>query len=446
MKMKRENITSFNEPLMLSRNEEAEQAAIGAMLLEKEAVYEVIDFLKPEMFYDPELGSIYQAILNISSKSGEIDMITVAEELKTTKKEIDLYKLATLSDTVSSTAHVKIHSMIVYQEYIRRMFALRCAEALNQSTDKSIDIVDLVDEHLFRMENLTNVTDNRQTIHISDIVKDALKQYEQRAEKTAKGEAPGLHTGLRKLDNAIHGLQKGAVYILAARPGMGKTAFALHMARKTAKQGNNVVVFSLEMTKSALINRMIIAESGINGDSFKQGRLNGNEIESLSAGADNIYHLPIHINDNAGATIANIRAECKKLARRNECDLIIIDYLQLISTPYVKGRTKNDEVSAISREVKLLAKDLDVPVVLLSQLNREVEKRGDKIPMLSDLRDSGSIEQDADVVMFINRPSVYDGMQNSNEGLIRIAKNRENRIGDVLFWVSDDVTDFRDYQ
>lgn len=443
-KQQKDSITNFNNSLLLPRNEEAEQAAIGAMLLEKEAVYEVIDFLKPEMFYDPYLQDVYQAILNVTLKTDSVDAITVVEELKAMKKEVDPYKLTTLIDNISSAGHIQIHAMVVQQEYIRRMFVLKCTEGLIKSADGSIDVVDLVDEHIYSVENLTNVEDSRGTTHVSDVVKNALKEYEQRAIRSDKGEAPGLHTGLKKLDTAIHGFQKGSVYILAARPGMGKTAFALHIARKTALQGNSVVIFSLEMTKSALINRMIIAQSGINGDSFKQGKLNGEELNSLSAGADNLYHLPIHINDNAGTTIQNIRAECKKLARKGELDLVVIDYLQLVNVPYVKGRTKNDEVSVISRDVKLMAKDLDVPVILLSQLNREVEKRSDKIPMLSDLRDSGSIEQDADVVMFLYRPIVYSENANRNEGLIRIAKNRENQQGDVSFWVADDVTDFRD--
>ena len=225
---------------------------------------------------------------------------------------------------------------------------------------------------------------------------------------------------------------------------MGKTAFMLNIARKTAKHGNHVFIVSLEMTRRSLVDRMVIAESGINSSDYKAGRLNPDEFVSMAQGQANISLLPIEINDTALMTVQQIKSQAKKLKRKGKCDIILIDYLQLIEAPYLKGRSKNDEVSATTRAIKIMAKDLGVPVVLLSQLSREVEKRADKIPMLSDLRDSGAIEQDADAVLFIHRESYYNDEADPRTGIIRIAKNREERTGDVEFWVDETISNFRD--
>lgn len=439
---RKENNTS-NIDLNIPHNNEAERATISAMLFEKTAVYEVIDFLKPEMFYDEFLKSVYTAILSVESHSG-VDLITVAEELKKTQKEVDMYRLATLSDEVSSSIHIRYHAQIVYQEYMRRIFMLKCAKALSDCNDKSIDVSDLIDDHIFEVENLSSATETSSTIGIDKIAAEAMKSYQERAKKAEQGEAIGIHTGLKRLDRATHGFQKGCVYILAARPGMGKTAFMLNTARKTAKKGNAVLIFSLEMTKRSLIDRMVIAESGVNASEYKAGRLTPDEVFSMGTALEGLSLLPIHVNDTASMSLQQIKANAKKLKRKGKCDIILIDYLQLIDMQSLNGKSKNDEVAACSRAVKVMAKDLDVPVVLLSQLNRSVEGRSNKIPMLSDLRDSGAIEQDADAVLFIHRESYYADNANKNEGIIRIAKNREESPGDVKFWVSDDVTNFRD--
>jgi replicative DNA helicase len=442
MKAQKNDNTS-NISLSLPHNEEAEKATIGALLLEKSAVYEIMDFLKPEMFYNKSLKEVYSAILSVESHSG-VDLITVTNELQKENKEFDLYRLATLSDEVSSASHIKYHAMMVYDEFLRRQFIIRCAQALNDSNDKSVDVSDLINNHVFEVENLTNISEVTQTTSISKIAAEAMRGYQERAKKAEKGESSGIHTGLKRLDRATHGFQKGCVYILAARPGMGKTAFMLNITRKTAKQGNAVLIFSLEMTKRSLIDRMVIAESGVNGSDYKAGRLIPDEVYSMGTALENLSLLPIHVNDTASISLKQIKAQAKKLKRKGKCDLILIDYLQLIDMQSFSGKSKNDEVAACSRAVKVMAKDLDVPVVLLSQLNRGVEGRSNKIPMLSDLRDSGSIEQDADAVLFIHRESYYVKDAKPNQGIIRIAKNREEAPGDVVFWVSDDVTNFKD--
>lgn len=434
-----------NSEIILPANIEAEKATIGAILLEKSALYEVMDFLKPDMFSDEFLKNVYTAILSVESYA-EVDLITVTEELRKKEQEIDVYRLATLSDEVSSGSHIKYHAMLVYQEYLRRQFIMKCAKALNDSNDRSLDVSDLINDHVFEVENLTSTTEIQSTVEIGRIAAEAMKDYQKRAMKAEQGETVGIHTGLKKLDKALHGFQRGCVYILAARPGMGKTAFMLNIARKTAKQGNSVLIFSLEMTKRSLIDRMVIAESGVDSSEYKSGRLTPDEVYSMGAALEGLSLLSIHVNDSASMSLPQIKASAKKLKRKGKLDLILIDYLQLIDMQSLNGKSKNDEVAACSRAVKVMAKDLDVPVVLLSQLNRSVEGRSNKIPMLSDLRDSGAIEQDADAVLFIHRENYYTDSSIRNEGIIRIAKNREESTGDVHFWVSDDVTNFRDIE
>lgn len=422
---------------------EAERATIGALLLEKNAIYEVISILKPDMFYDLFLRSVYTAILNVEGRS-EIDLVTVAAELRKIKPDGDISQLYDLMDVVTSAAHVLTHARIVLQEYMRRSFMESCIRSLGEANDPSIDVADVIDNHVYSVENLSDNTGVDPAAPIGKIAVEAMKEYENRAKRAEQGESVGIHTGLKKLDQALHGFQRGCVYVLASRPGMGKTAFALNIARKTAKKGNAVLIFSLEMTKRSLIDRMVIAESGVNASDYKLGRLIPDEVYSMGKALEGLSLLPISISDAASITVQQIRAMAKKLKRQKGIDLIIIDYLQLIDMASLNGKSKNDEVAACSRAIKILAKDLDVPVVLLSQLNRDVERRADKIPMLSDLRDSGAIEQDADAVLFIHRESYYTDDADRNSGLIRVAKNREETTGDVGFWVSDNVTDFRD--
>ncbi len=438
------NMNNSVDMLNLPHNDEAERATIGAMLLEKTAVYEVLDFLKPEMFYNEFLSEVYKAILTVEAHS-EVDLITVSEAMRKNKKEFDILDLVNLSEEVTSAAHIQIHARIVYQDYLRRKFILNCAKSLTESNDMSVDVSDLIDRHIYEIENLSDVSDVGLTESIGKVAVEAYNNYKDRAERAKQGESVGIHTGLRKLDNVLHGFQKGAVYILAARPGMGKSAFMINIARRTAMKGNNVLIFSLEMTKQSLIDRMVIADSGINSEDYKAGRLTQEEYISMAESFDRLSLLPISINDTASISIQQIRSQAKKFKRQGKCDLIMIDYLQLIDMAQMKGKSTNDEVAAVSRSVKIMAKDLDVPVVLISQLNRNMENRTDKRPMLADLRDSGAIEQDADAVLFVHRDwYYYSDTADRNSGFIRVAKNREGRTGDISFWVDDCVTNFLD--
>jgi replicative DNA helicase len=430
--------------MSLQHNPEAEKATIGALLLEKTAVYEVMDFLKPGMFYDKDLDEIYSVILEVESTS-DVDLITVFEGLKKRNSKVDISLLADLSSEITSAIHVKTHAMIVFQDYMRRMLMMKCAQTLNDSKDMSVDVDDLISNHIYEVENLSDITDVGVTISIDKLAVEAYKEYQEREKRAKEGHPVGIHTGLKKLDNVLHGFQKGCVYVLAARPGMGKTAFLLNCARKTAEKGNNVLIFSLEMPKVALMNRMAIAHSGINSEAFKEGRLSQEEYISLAESLEQLSQLPISINDTASISVQQIRSQAKKMKRKGKCDIIMIDYLQLIDMHQLKGKTTNDEVSACSRAIKIMAKDLDVPVILLSQLNRGVEGRHDKRPMLSDLRDSGAIEQDADAVIFIHRDFYYtNSIEDKNKCSVIVSKNREGRAGELNIWVDDCITNFKD--
>lgn len=441
MKQETGKINHSLTEIRLPFNENAERATISAILNEKNAIYEVIDFLKPEMFHDDYLGKIYETILAVEAYS-QVDIITVAEEMQKRSGKSNAYEIAVLAEEVGSAAHVGIHARIVYQDYLRRQLILHCAQTIGRANDLSIDVADLLDAHLSAIESITDITIENETKNIGKIAVESFNAYKEREEKAKKGTPIGIHTGLDILDKALHGYQPGSVYILAARPGMGKTAFLLHIARKTAKMGNKVAIFSLEMTARSLVDRMVIAESGINADAFRAGRLDPDEFLSMAKGQENISLLPIEINDTASMTVQQIKSQAKKLKRNGKCDIILIDYLQLIEMPVLNGRNRNDEVSIATRTIKIMAKELDVPVILLSQLSRKVEERANKMPILSDLRESGAIEQDADTILFLYRDAYYNDAANKNEGIINVAKNREGRTGDIKIFVSDNVSNF----
>lgn len=439
---KTENIKSL-QSIVLPHNEEAEKATIGALLLEKDAIYEVVDFLKPHMFYDEFFKTVYEAILRVESNS-KIDLITVVDELRKTSEEINISRIALLTDNVASAAHIKTHALIVYQDYLRRKLILSCAKTVSDSNDMTLGISDLIDTHLSDIENIVNNTIEGETVHISQAAEESLSAYHERERRAKEGISVGINTGLYKLDRALNGLQAGSLNVIAARPSMGKTSFMLNIARNAAKSGHNVFIISLEMTKTSLVDRMIVAESGITSNNYKAGRLSPDEYKYMLKGKERISALPIEINDTAMMTVQQIKSQAKKLKRKNKCDIVLIDYLQLIDAPYMKDMTRNNEISEITRTLKIMAKELELPVVLLSQLNRDVERRIDKIPILSDLRDSGAIEQDADVVLFIHRDYYYNDQADKHKGIVRIAKNREGYTGDIDFWVNDTISDFRD--
>lgn len=421
---------------------EMEVAVLGAMMLEKNAVTDVIDILLDQSFYDPKHQYIFAAIKDLFGTSNPIDLLTVTERLKE-KGELEaaggVVYISSLTQRIASTAHVEYHARIVAQKYIQREIIRMCSETLRDAYDETIDVFDLLTK---AEERLYAVAENnmRKTVDVmSNVVMEAIHEIEAAA-KNSDG-LSGIPTGFRKLDEITSGWQRSDMIVIAARPAMGKTAFVLSMARNTAVDfGMGVAVFSLEMSSVQLVKRLISAETRISADKLRKGQLEEHEFQQLYSRVDKLSKAPIYIDDTPGLSVFDLRAKCRRLKSQPKgIDLVIIDYLQLMSAGSSKGAgNREQEISTISRSIKEIAKELNVPVIALSQLSRSVESRGgDKRPVLSDLRESGAIEQDADIVSFLYRPEYYgfniDEEGNSNQGVgeVIIAKHRNGALDSV---------------
>ncbi len=419
---------------------ELEEAVLGAIMLEKDAIIEVIDILKPESFYKEEHQKIFQAIIDLSSNDKAIDILTVTEEMKK-RKELDevggpLY-ITQLTGRVASAAHIDYHARIIAQKYIQRELIRVSTEIQNQAFDESIDVNDLLDFSESELFNIAQGNIKKETIKINVLIKEAINQIEEASKR--EDSLSGIPSSYTKLDRLTSGWQNSDLIIIAGRPSMGKTAFVLSMARNiTIEHKKSVAFFSLEMASIQLVNRLIVMETELPSNRIRNGNLAQYEWEQLDYKIKKLVEAPIFIDDTPAISIFELRAKCRRLKRQYDIDLIVLDYLQLMTgTPDTKGN-REQEVSAISRSLKGIAKELDVPVIAISQLNRSVEIRsGNKRPQLSDLRESGAIEQDADMVIFVHRPEKYGFMEdeegNSLKGVAEIilAKHRNGPIGDV---------------
>ena len=315
------------------------------------------------------------------------------------------------------------------------------------ATDPTADIDDVLTTVIKKIEGIAeNTAYNSRMIDISTVATQCIAEYEKRREMARNGKKIGLTTGLSKLDHITGGWKPGQLIILAARPAMGKTAMLLHFAKSASIAGIPVVIFSLEMEVQALTNRALLSESEVNSDRFKAGTLSTEEETSLCQAIGQISCLPISLDDSANISMQQIKARARELRRKGKCGLVLIDYLQLIDMRSInRSYTREQEVSQCSRAAKIMAKELGVPVILLSQLSRQVEGRSDKMPLLSDLRESGAIEQDADIVMFIHRPEYYSEKAEKGFGVIRIAKQRDGTTGDIRFRYNESLTKITDY-
>lgn len=412
-----------------------EAAVLGAMLLDKNAVTDTIDILAIESFYDPKHQSIYTAIRELFGNSEPIDLLTVINKLKslgTLELAGGVVYISSLTNRVASSAHAEYHARIIAQKYIQREVIRMCNEVLKDAYDDSVDVFDLLgkaEKSLFKIaeNNMKKSVDTMQ-----NVVKEAILEIEA-AMKNSDG-ISGISTGLVALDKVTSGWQRSDMIVIAARPAMGKTAFVLSMARNAAVDyGHGVAIFSLEMSSVQLVKRLISAETRINAEKLRKGDLRQDEFIQLSERVTKLISAPIFIDDTPGINIFDLRAKCRRLKMQHNIQMVIIDYLQLMTAGGgSKGPgNREQEISSISRSIKEIAKELNVPVLALSQLSRSVEQRGgDKRPQLSDLRESGAIEQDADIVSFIYRPSYYgfhtaeDGSSNEGIGEIIIAKHR----------------------
>ncbi|MCH3924371.1 MAG: replicative DNA helicase [Bacteroidales bacterium] len=435
---------SFEQAFSLNNNQvppqivEVEESVLGALLLDQDAVTNTIDTIKPEYFYKLDNQEIFNAILILFREGSPIDVISVTEKLKKLGKLDEVggtYKIATLTSRVTSAAHVEYYVRLLTEKYIQRELIRVSTETLKEAYDETTDVVELLDKTESRFLDINEQNFNSDSHNMQSLLFDSIKEIETLQNSDIK--TTGLETGFVELDRNVGGFQKGTLIILAARPAMGKTAFAMSMARNMAVDFHKpVAFFSLEMTASELMMRLISSETEIQGDKLKRGdALSMEELERIKEKTRGLGESPLYIDDNPGLSIFELRAKCRRMKQKYDIQMVFIDYLQLMSGGEAKRNdNREQEISFISRQLKGLSKELGIPILAMSQLSREVEKRGgSKEPVLSDLRESGAIEQDADIVMFIHRPEYYnivDDEYGSTQGIayINVAKNRSGAL------------------
>jgi replicative DNA helicase len=420
---------------------ELEEAVLGAVMLEKAAFDLVIEILKPECFYVDAHQRIFRAMQGLANKSQPIDILTVVEELRM-REELEMiggpYYVTKLTNSVVSSANIEAHARIILQKFIQRELIRISGEIISDAYEDSTDVFDLLDQAESKMYEVTSnhLKNNYQSIDA--VLVKTIQRIEDLRHKNE--DITGVPSGFPSLDKVTYGWQNTDLIILAARPAVGKTAFALNLARSAAlhpTKATPVALFSLEMSAGQLVQRILSAESEIHLEKISRGKMEEYEMKQLyTRGIQRLAQAPIFIDDTAALNIFELRAKCRRLKNTGNIGLIIIDYLQLMSGTGERNSNREQEISTISRSLKGLAKELQVPIIALSQLSREVEKRkdGNKMPQLSDLRESGAIEQDADMVMFLYRPEYYDitqdemGDSNRGETHVRIAKHRNGSL------------------
>ncbi len=433
-----------------------EEAVIGAMLLEQNAVSVVIETLKPEVFYKEAHQQIFNAIRVLFAKNDPIDILTVTNELKSMgmlEQVGGAYYITLLTNRVTSSANIEFHARILQQKYIQRELISISSEIIKDSFEDTTDVLELLDR---AEKNLFSISDNNlrsDAVDMRILVKDAIKEIEKA--RNSENHLSGVPSGFTELDRVTNGWQKSDLIIIAARPGMGKTAFVLSMARNIAVDHKKpIAIFSLEMNSLQLVTRLISSESQLPAEKLKKGNLENYEWEQLNVKVASLIDAPLVIDDSPGLNLFELRAKCRRMKQRFDVQIIIIDYLQLMTAASdSKSGNREQEISNISRSLKNLAKELNVPIIALSQLSRAVETRGGtKRPILSDLRESGAIEQDADMVLFIYRPEYYkltqDEQGNSTEGMaeIIIAKHRNGALKDIRLQFIDKFAKFADFE
>lgn len=429
-----------------------EEAVLGAIMLEKEAVIAILDILKPESFYKEANRKIFKAISDLSAREYPVDLYTVTEELRN-HSELEsvggpVY-LSQLTSKVVSAANVEYHARIVAQKHIQRELIRVSTEIQTRAFDDTYDVTDLLDFSENELFQVAEGNIKREVAPINAVIKEAIREIEEAGKR--EDALVGTPSGFTKLDRLTSGWQKAELIIVAARPSMGKTAFALSMARNMAVDHNkHIAIFSLEMSSIQLVNRLIVAETDIPSDKIRNGRLNEEEWKQLDTRIKRLVQAPIFIDDTPAISIFELRAKCRRLMAQHKLDVVLVDYLQLMSGPENSG-SREQEVSTISRSLKSIAKELNVPIIALSQLNRSVEMRGGtKRPLLSDLRESGAIEQDADMVVFIHRqekfgiPAFEDGSSTKGIAEIILAKNRNGPVDDVRLRFREEKAQFVD--
>jgi replicative DNA helicase len=434
---------------------EVEEAVLGALMLDKEALNTVSEILRADCFYTEENQKVFSAIMDLFSEGKPVDVLTVANRLKETNdyQWIGGAKfLARLASKISSAAHVEAHSRIVLEHFLKREIISAGTVAVRDAYEDNTDVFQLLDRTETSIFQIAEKNLGRNVLDMKTLIKLSIENI--MAKKDFADGITGVPTGLVELDRTTGGWQNSDLIILAARPGMGKTAFVLTVARNAAVTFKKpVAIFSLEMPAEQLVNRMISGETGLPGEKLRKGNLEEWEWAQLNNRVTELAKAPMFIDDTPAISPVQLRAKCRRLKAQHDIGMVIIDYLQLMGVEGMRGGgTRTEEVSLISRSLKALAKELNVPVIALSQLSRSVETRGGiKRPMLSDLRESGSIEQDADLVAFLYRPEYYglkeDEEGRNTEGLVEfiLAKHRNGDVGTILLRFLAKNTKFVDY-
>ncbi len=425
-------------------NNEAEQSVIGAIFLEPLALITAAEVLVPEDFYRIAHQKIFNTMLVLNDKGQAIDVVTVTEELST-KKELEdvggISYLTEIANSVPTAANIVHYSNIVEEKALLRRLIRVATTIVEDGYTREDEVEELLSEAEKNMMEVSNRKNAGDFKHIKDVLVETYDNIELLHTQT--GDVTGISSGFTDLDKITAGFQKNDLIIVAARPSVGKTAFALNVAQNAATAGENVAIFSLEMGADQLVMRMLCAEGNIDAQVMRTGSLQAEDWRKLTMAMGSLSNTGIYIDDSSGIRVNEIRSKCRRLKQEHGLDMVIIDYMQLISGSGKPGENRQQEVSDISRQLKGLARELEIPVIALSQLSRGVEQREDKRPMLSDLRESGSIEQDADIVSFLYREDYYD-KETENENMIEIiiAKQRNGPTGTVTLAFAKEYNKF----
>ena len=449
------SVVNINDGKLPPQAINLEEAVIGAMLIDEKGVDEVIEILIPEVFYKKSHQLIFESIERLFKNSEPIDLLTVSADLKKSKTLKNVggeFYLIELSQKVSSSAHIEHHARIIQQKFIQRKLIQISNEVIQKAYDESTDVLDLLDQAESKLYDITQDHLKKSSVSAADLVREAKNKIDEISKQEGLS---GVSSGFEKLDSITSGWQPSDLIIIASRPGMGKTALSLSMARNIAIAHKiPVAFFSLEMSAIQLITRLISAETGLKSDLLRTGKLAPHEWQQLNNQITDLESAPLFIDDTPSLTIFELRAKARRLVSSNDIKVIIIDYLQLMNLGNsTKTGNREQEISIISRNLKALAKELSIPVIALSQLSRAVELRSSsKRPILSDLRESGAIEQDADIVSFIYRPEYYaienwdDEMQTPTQGQgeLIISKHRNGALGNVRLKFIAELGKFED--
>ncbi len=434
---------------------ELEEAVLGAMMIDKKGIDDVIDILHPDTFYDKKHQEIYSAIYALFQNSEPIDLTTVSHQL-TTEGKLEIaggnFYLIQLTQKVASSAHIEFHSRIILQKYIQRRLITISSEIIENAYDETTDVFDLLDDAEGKLFEVTQGNLKKGAEVAENLVQKAINKIQEISNQEGMS---GMATGFTKLDALTSGWQPSDLIIIAARPGMGKTAFVISMAKNMAITFHQpVALFSLEMSSVQLITRMISSETGLTSEKLRKGNLEPHEWEQLNVKVKKLSDAPIFIDDTPALSIFDLRAKARRLVSQHGIKIIVIDYLQLMTAGGSNGN-REQEISTISRNLKALAKELNIPVIALSQLSRAVETRGgSKRPLLSDLRESGAIEQDADIVSFIFRPEYYgmtewdddDHTPCEGQGEFIVAKHRNGGLDNIRLKFTGHLALFSDLE